>query len=60
MRGWISTDRQASKYKAALGRSQQASQEYFQACKSGNLHTEIAHFTNNRLAVLDEIGYPIQ
>ncbi len=42
----------------ALGEAQQASQAYSQALKSGNLHNDIARFTNNRLVVLDEIGYP--
>ena len=42
----------------ALGKSEQASQAYFQARNSGNLLNEIAHFTNNRLAALAEIGYP--
>jgi len=42
----------------ALGKSKQASHAYFQARKSGNLLNEIAHFTNNRLAALAEIGYP--
>ena len=42
----------------ALGESQQASQAYSQARKTGNLQKEIAHFTNNRLVALDEIGYP--
>jgi len=44
----------------ALGESKQASLAYFQARKSGNLQSEIAHFTNNRLVVLDQIGFPAQ
>jgi MSHA biogenesis protein MshN len=42
----------------ALGRTRDAVRAYGHARKTGNLHAEVAKFTNNRLLALDEIGFP--
>jgi MSHA biogenesis protein MshN len=42
----------------ALNRSQDATRAYQHARKTGNLHQEVAKFTNNRLLALDEINFP--
>ena len=42
----------------ALGRNQDAAQAYSHASKTGNLHSKVARFTNNRLLALEEINFP--
>lgn len=42
----------------ALGRQQDAKQAYGHARKTGNLHMEVARFTDNRLLALEEINFP--
>jgi len=42
----------------ATGRKQDALQAYGHARKTGNLHNEVARFTDNRLVALEEINFP--
>ena len=44
----------------ALGRQQDAKQAYGHARNTGNLGTEVARFTDNRLLALEELRYPVE
>lgn len=43
----------------AMGKQKQAQQAYSQARQTGGLHGDIARYTDNRLAALDAIRYPV-